>query len=182
MSFFCLLFTLTPDGNTPVHPVPSPPAAHGLGCHTGSQQAGVTMGVPAPSRGTEGEQAVTRECWETGLPSVPALPHPRAQGWLSMASWDRVPSLRELQLLHLFLLPGLPQMLTHHGWGNSGSQVLGYERSSCSPGWSLPREGVWPWAHFLLVFSSNRFRCGAGLDQIGAPTPSPRMGDSGGTH
>lgn len=69
----------------------------GLGCHTGSQQAGAVwlglrMGVPAPSRGTEEEQTVTRECWETGLPSVPALPHPQAQGWLSMTFWDQGPS------------------------------------------------------------------------------------------
>lgn len=88
-----------------------------LGCHTGSQQAGavwlgVSMGVP------EEEQTVTRECWETGLPSAPALPHPRAQGWLSMTSWDGdIHLLREVQLLHLFFLPGFPGMLTHHGWG-----------------------------------------------------------------
>lgn len=107
----------------------------------------VSMGVPAPCRGTEEEQTVTRECWETGLPSVLALPHPPAQGWLSMASRDR---------------------------GGATSP-------SFSPSW-LPPNADSPWARFLLVFSSSRFSCGAGLDQTGAPTPSPGMGDSGGTH
>lgn len=132
-----------------------------------------------PHPGDRARADSDQECGDTGLPSTPALPHPRAQGWLSMPSWDGLP--REL---HLFLLPGFPPMLTHHGWGNSGCQVLGYEHSSCSPGggWSLLREHIWPWAHFLLVFGSNRFRCGAGLDQTGAPTPSPGLGDSGGTH
>lgn len=172
---FCLLFTVTPDGNTPVHPVPES-CSQGLGCH-GLPAGWGQDGGPSPTQGTEQEQAVTRECRDTGTPSIPALPHPRAQGWLSMPSWDGLP--REL---HLFLLPGFPHMLTHHGWGNSGCQVLGYEHSSCSPGggWSLLREGIRPWAHFLLVFGSNRFRCGAGLDQTGAPTPSPGLGDSEG--
>lgn len=147
----------------------------GLGCHTGSQQAGAVwlglrVGVPAPSRGTEEEQTVTRECWETGLPSVPALPHPQAQGWLSMTFWDQGPSSKSEggATAPSFSPSWLPSNANSPWLGEkSGSQVLGYEHSSCSPGsgWSLPREGVWPWARFLQVFSSNRFRCWAGLDQ-----------------
>lgn len=65
-----------PDGNTPVHPVPESSCCPRAGmshrlpagwCRVAEGQDG----GPSPIKGDIG-----RGCWEMGLPSIPALPHP----------------------------------------------------------------------------------------------------------
>lgn len=160
---FSLLFTLTRP--LPAFPMGmlwsalflSPPLVHGLGCHTGSQQAGgVWLGVgksgwgsesqdggPSPLRWSQpiqGDTARAESGWggRRETEGYPQSSRPAAKGWL--AAWDLLgpgtwcqggPESKGGATAPSFSsLPGFPQTLTQDGRG----KLPGFEGKLWIPG------------------------------------------------